>query len=199
MAKRSASSDELSFKEFEQRYAGKRYEYVHGRAEPMGPEEVVAHGERIVALDAAQGLVITELASMIARHVEERFLGTTFMDVGFWLSQDPPELRGADVGFISRKRLARSRIPDDWLPLPPDLVVRIGEHDINTAERVPVHAEDGPFLLWVVYPTERAIEVHRPGALTERLCEGDTLDGGDVLPGFSVEVEEIFAPLEALQ
>ncbi|PYS22005.1 MAG: Uma2 family endonuclease, partial [Acidobacteria bacterium] len=51
----------------------------------------------------------------------------------------------------------------------------------------------GARLVWVVSPRLHAITVYR--SLTEivTLTERDTLDGGDVVPGFQMNVAEIFA------
>jgi Uma2 family endonuclease len=45
--------------------------------------------------------------------------------------------------------------------------------------------------VWLVYSTKRLIEVLTP---TERylLTEHDTLEGGDVLPGFTLRVGDVF-------
>jgi Uma2 family endonuclease len=154
---KSDGSYQLSFEEFEREFAGKRYEYVNGRAMPMD-------------LDEAQGIILSCLANRIAQYVEAHFLGTTFVDVGFWLSQDPPELRGADVGFVSRKLLARSSISDDWLPLPPDLVVRMDVPGTDMADRVPLDPVLGPRLLWIVDAAALEVEVRRPDEPAQRLA-----------------------------
>ena len=43
-----------------------------------------------------------------------------------------------------------------------------------------------------VRPSERALMVHRPGAPSVTLTGDDVLDGGDVLPGFTLPLSEIF-------
>jgi Uma2 family endonuclease len=51
-------------------------------------------------------------------------------------------------------------------------------------------------LVWVVDPAARTVTVYVPGDEDERvLRDDDTLDGGDLLPGFSVPVAEIMAQL----
>ena len=49
----------------------------------------------------------------------------------------------------------------------------------------------GARLVWVVNPSTRKVAVHTPGAIVTR-AGSDPLDGGDVLPGFSCTVDEIF-------
>jgi Uma2 family endonuclease len=43
-----------------------------------------------------------------------------------------------------------------------------------------------------VLPEDRAVEVYRDGQLVATLHEGEVLDGGDVLLGFTLPVAEIF-------
>lgn len=49
----------------------------------------------------------------------------------------------------------------------------------------------GSKLVWLVYPQQQIVEVLTP---TERhlLTVNDTLNGGDVLPGFSLAIRDIF-------
>jgi hypothetical protein len=43
-----------------------------------------------------------------------------------------------------------------------------------------------------MYSASREVKVHAPGQKTKTLKIGDTLDGGDVLLGFTLPVREIF-------
>ena len=56
--------------------------------------------------------------------------------------------------------------------------------------------ENGTRLLWLVYPDTRLIDVYRPNQPTLTLKPADTLDGGDVLPGFTASLAAIFAVLD---
>ena len=50
----------------------------------------------------------------------------------------------------------------------------------------------GVRLVWVVRPGERLIDVHRDGHPVATLTESESLDGVDVLSGFSCAVREVF-------
>ena len=47
-------------------------------------------------------------------------------------------------------------------------------------------------LYWEVYPNEKSIDVYVPGQPVTTLGIVDTLDGGTVLPGFTVAVKDLF-------
>jgi Uma2 family endonuclease len=48
-------------------------------------------------------------------------------------------------------------------------------------------------LVWLVDPERRAVTVFRPDETIAVLHDGETLDAGDVVPGFSIGVSEMFA------
>jgi Uma2 family endonuclease len=48
-------------------------------------------------------------------------------------------------------------------------------------------------LLWLVYPNRNEVEVYIKGELHQTLGVDDSLDGGDVLPDFTLAVKNIFA------
>lgn len=47
-------------------------------------------------------------------------------------------------------------------------------------------------LVWLVDPETRTVTEYRGTMRGTELDEADTLDGGDVLPGFSCKVAELF-------
>jgi hypothetical protein len=185
----------MPFSEFEAKYSGKRYEYVNGEPAPMGSEFINEDGEKVVFFTAGEGIVLGEIASIIHRHVTDDQLGTTFIDVGYLLQSDPPELRGADVGFIASSRMYHITTLDSWLPIAPDLVVRIAQEGVDAATLVPV-SENGTRLLLVIDIRRRVIDVYRPNQPILTLRPGDVLDCSDVMTGFTVPVSDIFAVLD---
>ena len=50
----------------------------------------------------------------------------------------------------------------------------------------------GVSIVWEIYPAERAVAVVRSEGPPVILNDDDTLDGGDVLPGFSCPIRDIF-------
>nr|WP_296760363.1 Uma2 family endonuclease [Roseiflexus sp.] len=79
--------------------------------------------------------------------------------------------------------------------VPPDLAVEVvSPHD--TAEEVEAkvldYLEAGTRMVWIVRPRTRTVTVYRSLREVQVLRPGDTLEGGDVLPGFAVPVGAIF-------
>ena len=77
----------------------------------------------------------------------------------------------------------------------PDLVVEIVSpsdtfRGVNDKALMWLHY--GVTLVWVADPDTRTIDVHQSGAPVATFTEDDTLDGGSVLPGFTLAVREVF-------
>jgi len=105
-----------------------------------------------------------------------------------------------DVVYVSFERMPPvDATEQEYLETAPDLAVEIvspGESPVRFARKLRFYLLHGVRLVWVVDPIARTITVLTPGPADELvLGEGDTLDGGDVLPGFSVPVAEIMAQL----
>lgn len=104
-----------------------------------------------------------------------------------------------DVAFISFQRqpqLAKS----GYNPNAPDLAVEVISAD-SQAENDRLTIKLGNYLaagtvVWIVRPEKKYVEVHRPGEPVSTYRVGDHLDGGAVLPGFTLPVSRIFAGID---
>jgi Uma2 family endonuclease len=164
---------------------GYKYELVAGRLRKMTPAGV------------RHGVVGVRLVNAVSAHVERHNLGITVgPDTGYKLASNPDTVRAPDVSFVARERIPVSGIPAGYWPGAPDLAVEVmsptdRRHDIE--EKIDEYLHSGVRLIWFVEPSERRITVYRPREQLVVLTEGDTLDGGDVLPGFSYPVARLFA------
>ena len=142
------------------------------------------------------GKIVARLLILLGMFVEPRRLGTLVAsDSGVLIERDPDTVREPDIAFTSVARLPADAVLDGYAEVIPDLVVEIVSPDDrprDLAEKVAMWLSHGVRLVWVVRPASRAIEVHRSGAPIETLGEEATLDGGDVLPGFSCSVGAVF-------
>jgi Uma2 family endonuclease len=165
--------------------AGRRLELVEGVICEMSP----AGGEH--------GEVAMEIGSLIRNFVKAHNLGrVTAAETGTIIAQAPDgknTVRGPDVGFISRER-APQPLADKFVPIVPDLAVEVVS-PWDRADDIEAKVQDyllhGVQLVWVVYPSSKTIIMHTTETI-RRLNAADTLDGGTVLPGFTVTVGEIF-------
>jgi Uma2 family endonuclease len=97
-----------------------------------------------------------------------------------------------DLVYVSREKLPIPR----HLHTAPDLAVEIlspDQHMPAFLDKIQFYLLYGVRLVWVIDPATSTVAVQTPGEEARILHPGDTLDGGQVLPGFSVAVDEIFA------
>lgn len=110
----------------------------------------------------------------------------------------PGLVRIPDVSFISWERLPGRRIPRDPIAdLVPDLAVEvISKH--NTPEEMDRKLDDyfaaGVRRVWYVdHAPRRQVRVYTARERFTVITEAQTLDGGDLLPGFKLELKAFFA------
>jgi Uma2 family endonuclease len=117
-------------------------------------------------------------------------------DGGYMLSRDPDVLYAPDCGFITKER-AGTR-DQGYFQAAPDLAVEvISPYDRASAirQKIDRYFQHGTRAVWVVYPDSRTIDVHTSDG-ARRLTVHDTLDGGEILPGFSVKLADVFSLLD---
>jgi Uma2 family endonuclease len=129
-------------------------------------------------------------------------LGKVMLESSFVLTQSRQWVKGSrvpDVAFYAADRFkAYIEANPDWLTTPmllvPDLVVEVvSENDrySDLHRKIAAYRADGVRLIWVVDYFTRSVNIYA-GDHFSTLKEADMLTGGDVLPGFSVAVSELF-------
>ncbi len=90
------------------------------------------------------------------------------------------------------------QLPGPFLHVPPDLVVEVlseGNTPREMAIKLGEYAAAGVKLVWYVDPDAKTVTVYPKGRErgSKVLGVADTLDGGKVLPGFTLPVADLFA------
>lgn len=102
-----------------------------------------------------------------------------------------------DVSYASFERYPRGDTRAvQYLRAAPDLTVEIlspRQHARRFADKLHFYLRHGVRLVWVIDPRAETVTVYTPSDDGVLLRAGDTLDGGDVLPGLRVPVADIFA------
>ena len=154
-------------------------------------------GEPIELSPAAgrSGWISGNIYRLLASHVWRSQLGWAFPpETGFVLFEDRQTVRSPDAAVVLRNRLAE--LPDSFVPMAPDLAAEVlspSDRMADALAKVAMYLQAGTPLVWLVNPATRTVVVFRSEMDPVTLGASDILDGGDVLPGFSVSVSEIFA------
>lgn len=102
-----------------------------------------------------------------------------------------------DVAFASWSRFPGGTVSDDAVPnLVPDLAVEVLSDSNTDAEMKRKRAEyfkAGVRLVWLVDLRSRTVAVYTGPEESALLDETQHLNGGDVLPGFTLSLKELFA------
>jgi Uma2 family endonuclease len=109
-------------------------------------------------------------------------------------------VRGPDVAFVSRERLPDGRFPAAVYPaIAPDLAVEVlspGNTKGEMSRKRIEYFHSGVRLVWMVDCADRSVAVYTSPSAVRVLAADDTIDGGDVLPGFTNPVADFFADLD---
>ncbi len=124
---------------------------------------------------------------------EPRQLGRVLApDAMIWFA--PNQVRLPDVAFYPRERLPGGIIPDQAiLDIIPDLVVEIlsrGNTKQEMDRKLREYFAAGVRLVWFANPRKRTVLVYESVDRVTRLNHTATLDGGAVLPGFTLRVSD---------
>ena len=163
---------------------GFRYELVRGELRKMSPASE-GHGRIAGALTVSLG-----------HNVLANKIGVVYAaETGFRLSTDPDTVRAPDVAFVSRERREAAGPVEGFYPGAPDLAIEVVSPTDTYAEveeKIADWLGAGTRMVVVVNPRQRRVTVHRPPAQVTVLTAADTLDGGDVVPGWVLPVAQLF-------
>ena len=126
----------------------------------------------------------------------EHQLGNVAIEVRHRMPTDKHNARMPDVSFISNPN--RPIIERGSVPRMPDLAIEVQSPDDKPdqmREKADYYLRNGSRLVWLFFTDSKSVEVrtirgNKINAVT--LGIDDALDGGDVLPGFTVAVCDIF-------
>jgi len=105
--------------------------------------------------------------------------------------------RSPDASWIERSRW--DQVPPDkrdrFAPICPDFVVELrspSDRLVTLQAKLAEYVANGARLGWLLDPPSRHVYVYRPGAPVERLESPDVVPGDPVLPGFKLDLREIW-------
>jgi Uma2 family endonuclease len=116
-------------------------------------------------------------------------------DPGTKLTHMPDTVRGPDAAIIRADRLPVGKGAEGWLDGGPDLAVDVvGDRQTATqvARKAMEYIRAGSRMVWVIDPGPELVMIITAESQLRIIGKDDVLEGGDVLPGFSCKVSELF-------
>ena len=170
----------------------------------------VAEFEQFIELPENADRLFEYIGGKIVEVVSNTYASAVAARVNYWISHyviqhESGHVTGADGGYVVAGEryipdvafVAKARQPQldrPYCPIPPDLAVEVLSPSNNPrAMRLKIanYLVAGT-VVWVVDPDRKMVEVYTPGQAARTIGIDETLDGGEVLPGFTVAVKEIF-------
>lgn len=152
-----------------------------------------------VLVEKAMGYYESRLAMVLGffleTYLEGNALGIVLGEAGM-TRMEPGLVRMPDVAFHSWQHFPNRLLPPgSFVEQAPDLAVEILSPSNTEREMNRKRAEyfaGGSRLVWQVYPPSRRVRVYTSVDEFVEQTEADTLDGGAVLPGFTLSIRRWF-------
>lgn len=162
------------------------YEIIDGQRVELPPMSTLA---AVLAFD---------LVYFLSAFARAQHLGRAVGEVLFRLPVNGSRSRRPDGAFVSYQRWPKDRpIPgrgDAWEVVPNVAIEVISPNDL--AEELLCKLDEyfraGVEQVWVVYPNHNLLHVYDSLQQVRGLTRTDTLDGGQVLPGFQLPLSSLF-------
>ncbi|MEO1294798.1 MAG: Uma2 family endonuclease [Cyanobacteria bacterium J06636_16] len=168
------------------------------RANPDLRMERTAEGELIIMLPTGSegGNYNAELTTDFGIWNRQAKLGKIFdSSTGFKLPNGAT--RAPDTAWVKQTRWdALTPVQrKGFAPISPDFVLELASEtdDIEILRaKMQEYLDNGCSLGWLIDPKTRQVEIYRPDQEVEVLQNPESLSGGDVLPGFTLNLGTIF-------
>jgi Uma2 family endonuclease len=151
-------------------------------------------------VEKAMGYYESRLAIALIYYLERYFDVNPcgfLLDGSGMVRVDREQIRLPDVSVFLWERFPDRKLPfGQILDMVPDIPVEVLSPTNTRAEMARKRREyfnGGAKLVWEVDPATRSVEVFTAPDVSTTLDENATLDGGDVLPGFTLSIREWFA------
>jgi Uma2 family endonuclease len=161
------------------------------------PYELIEGVLKEVSPSSSKSSVIgMRIGTAVFSYVDAQGLGyVTGEGGGYILSHNPATVVAPDMGFYRKERYPGGMPESGFYPMPPDLAVEVispTDRKADIAQKQELYAKAGVPLVWWVDPERKTVTVYRLGQSPEIVQADGVLDGGAVLPGFTLDVQTIF-------
>jgi Uma2 family endonuclease len=166
---------------------------------PSGPVKFELDDGRLVVMPPPgdiHGAVDLNINAQLKVQGELKGHGKARSEVGVILWRDPDRVVGPDGQFIQKNQLPLRVSREGYLETIADLFVEVrSKNDSRPVVRRKVkdYLKAGARVVWVADPAKQTVTEYRPRQKPKVYRMGDVLTLEDIIPGFRMAVEEVFA------
>lgn len=182
-AQKEWTADDFFYSRFSE-----NHELVHGKIVPTN------------FLGTFDGYLLAKFNLAISDYVRQNKLGIVVANVGFILARNPDTIRGANLAFISKSRLAQTGITEKFYPYAPNFVAEIAsEHRPfeSVKERANEFLTAGSDMVWIIrhqrvnQHSEIAVNIFRSDGTASVVEQNNEASSEDVIQGFKLFVPKL--------
>jgi Uma2 family endonuclease len=169
-----------------------------GRMPDLGPPDELVRG-KIVSYPyriPRDGEVCATLGWLLERYRKEHDAGYVLIGrTGVIVERNPDTVRGADVAYYSYTRLPKGSLSSSYGPEIPELVFEVKSPSDRwpaLLQKVAEYLNAGVLFVTVLDPGEEIAVVYSAEGPPRTFGPDDELTFPDVLPGFRVNVRQVF-------
>ena len=161
-----------------------RYELIKGELFEMSPA------------GSTHGKIAARIGAHLLLFVEENNLGVVYAaETGFVIDTHPDTVRAPDASFVTQMRIDTLGNTEGFFPGAPDLAVEvISPNDTYTqvADKALEWLRAGTQMVIVIDPNKKTATIYKDLDDIVILTELQTIDGGSLLPGWSLSLQDLF-------
>ena len=165
----------------------KGFELVRGK--------LVGGPRKLMANNPEHAWITIRLGSILDRHAEEGGSLRILSECGFVISRDPDTLRTPDIAVVGEDRYRAAVAIRGYFRGVPDLAIEVlspGNSSEEMDSKIAEYFDAGVHEVWTISVWRQGVTVYRPDNSMKFYRREDTLDGGELLPGFRLPLAKLF-------
>ena len=161
-----------------------RFDLIDGEVYNLGPAK------------SWHGVVSGNIVGILGLYARDHGGETPTAEASYLLARRPDSVLCPETAYVSPAQMATlPRDWDSWFPFSPEIAIEVlsGEELPHiTARKVELYLNAGSNQVWVVDTIAETLTVHGANVAPTLLTATMTLDGIESLPGFRLDVAELF-------
>ena len=176
-------------------YTLDEFEAFTTRPENRDRQFELINGEIVEKMPTQEhGIIALNIGAEIRAYIRAVGSGRVGVEIRHRLPGDEHNARQPDIAYYADNETPI--VERGAVPHMPDLAVEVKSPDDTyneMREKADYYLANGARMVWLVYPEKRLVEVRHHDADTQFVTEEESIEGGNILPGFTLAVRDILS------